>query len=89
MMEKDLQKAAEKFLSGEDGKKIAGKKGEIERLAASRDGEQVRAQLQRNGFEDAVKKGDTEAMKNAISSVLKTEEGARLMRQLQSMMGKN
>ena len=88
-MENELQKAAEKFLSGADGKKIAGKKGEIERLAASRDGERVKAQLQNRGFEEAVKSGDTEAMKNAISSVLKTEEGARLMRQLQNMMGQN
>lgn len=87
-MENDLTKQAEKFLSGEEGRRVAGKKAEIERIAASRDGERVRAMLQKSGFEDAVRRGDTEALKGALSGVMKTESGRQLMSQLQELMGK-
>lgn len=87
-MDNDLTKQAEKFLSGEEGRRVAGKKAEIERIAASRDGERVKAMLQRSGFEDAVRRGDTAALRDALSGVMKTDSGKQLISQLQELMGK-
>ncbi len=87
-MDNELQKAADKFLSGEDGKKLAGKRGQIEKLASSADGERVKTILEKGGFEDAVRRGDAGAMKDAIARAMKTESGARLMRSLKDLMGK-
>jgi hypothetical protein len=86
-MDNDLQRTAEKFMSTADGKKLADKKEDIEKLASSKDGETVKAILQRGGFEDAVKSGDTDAIKSAISKVVSTDAGSRLLQQLQQMMG--
>lgn len=87
-MDKDLKHAADSFLAGEDGKKIAGKRSEIERLASSSDGERVKAMLDSAGFEDAVRRGDTKALRDALSGVMKTDSGARLMKNLQELMGR-
>lgn len=87
-MEKDLQRAADKFLSGEDGKRIAGKRSEIERLAASSDGERVKAMLQQSGFEDAVRRGDTAALRDALSGVMNTDSGRQLVGKLRELMGR-
>ena len=86
-MASDFKKAAESFLSSEKGKRISERRGDIENLAASTDGQQVRSMLQNEGFGEALKSGDSEAMKNAIGNVLKTDAGARLMQQLRDMMG--
>ncbi len=88
-MDNELKRAADNFLSGEEGRKIAGKRSEIERLASSKDGERVKSMLASGGFEDAVRRGDTKALRNALSDVMKTDSGARLMKSLQDLMGKN
>ncbi len=87
-MDSDLKRAADSFLAGEDGKKIAGKRFEIERLASSRDGEQVKSMLEAGGFEEAVRRGDAGAIRDALSGVMKTESGARLMKNLKELMGR-
>ena len=86
-MSSDFQKAAQDFMSSGDGRKLAGKKAEIERLASSKDGEAVRSILQKGGFGEAVKNGDADAIRSAINSVVNTDAGARLLQQLQEMMG--
>lgn len=85
-MSTDFQKAAAEFMSTAEGKKLSGKKDEIQRLASSSDGEAVRSILKQDGFADAVHKGDTQAIKEAINNVVNTEAGARLLQQLQKMM---
>ena len=85
-MSTDFQKAAQDFMSTESGRKLAGKKSEIERLAASKDGEAVRSMLQQGGFGEAVKKGDARAIREAINGVVSTEAGSRLLRELRDMM---
>lgn len=87
-MQSDLKNAADKFLAGDGGKEISRKKDDLQRLAASADGERVRSLLERGGFEDAVRRGDTLAVKNAVSDIMKTESGARFMRELQALMGR-
>ncbi len=86
-MDKNLQKAAEDFMSTAEGQKIVGKKDELKNLAASEDGKEVRDILARGGFENAVKSGDTAAIKDTLNQVMGTESGSRLLKQLQKMMG--
>ncbi len=85
-MDEKLQKAAEKFMSTAEGKRLAGKKNDLQSLASSRDGEAVRGILAKGGFEDAVRKGDTDAIKNALTQVVSTDAGSRLLQQLQRLM---
>ena len=88
-MAMDLKEAAKEFMSSESGKRLAGKRGDIERLAASSDGQKIKAMLQENGIETALERGDTDAVKSALGNILKTDEGARMMSALQNMLGKN
>ena len=88
-MATDLKEAAKEFMSSDSGKKLAGKKGDIERLAASSDGQKVKEMLQENGIEKALERGDMSAVKDTLQSILKTDEGARMMSSLQNMLGKN
>ncbi len=86
-MENDLTKKAQEFLSGEEGRRIQGKRAEIERLAASEDGQRVKTMLERGGFEDAVKRGDAAALKNAMGSLMQTDSGRQLIGRLRELMG--
>lgn len=88
-MAENLDRAAKEFMASADGKRLAGKKGDIERLASSSDGQKVKAMLQGNGIENALERGDMNAVKSTLTNVLKTDEGARLMNALQNMLGKN
>ncbi len=85
-MDENLQKAAEKFMSTAEGKRLAGKKNDLQSLASSRDGEAVREILANGGFEDAVRHGDTDAIRNTLSQAISTDAGSRLLRQLQRLM---
>ncbi len=44
--------------------------------------------LEKSGFEDAIRRGDTGALRDAVASVLKTGSGARLAESLREMMKK-
>ena len=87
-MEKDLKRLSDEFLSGSEGKRISGKRADIERIASSADGEKVKNMLEAGGFEDAVRRGDTKALREALDKVMKTESGSRLVKNLQELMGK-
>ncbi len=86
--EGDLKRMSEEFLAGEDGKKLSGKRSEIEHLASSRDGEKVRSMLEAGGFEDAVRRGDTKALRASLEQVMNTESGSRLVKSLRELMSK-
>ena len=87
-MENELDRLSRDFLSGSEGKKISGKKADIERIAASADGERVRTMLEAGGFEDAVRRGDANALRASLEQVMKTESGARLVENLKALMEK-
>ena len=75
------------LLSGEGGAKLNAKKGQLQDLANSADGKNVKAMLEKNGsLETALKKGDMETVKSAVSGILQTESGARLAAQLRDLM---
>ncbi|MDR0447011.1 MAG: hypothetical protein LBH17_08355 [Oscillospiraceae bacterium] len=67
-------------------KKLAGRRGEIERLAESEDGKRVRALLSGTDLESAARSGDIASITSAVRSALSTEEGARLAQQLRGLM---
>jgi len=84
----ELNKAAEEFLSTDAGKKLAGRKDELQKLTRSSDGQQVRRMLEGRDIGAAISKGDTEVLKNTLSDIMNTEAGARLVKQLSELMGK-
>lgn len=83
-----FDKVAESFLSSDEGRKISGKKQELQKLADTSDGQKVKAMLQNGGLEGALEKGDTEAVKKTIMGVMNTDAGSRLFEELKKMMGK-
>lgn len=86
-MKNELERQAERFLSGEEGRRIAGKKADIQRIAASGDGERVKAMLDRAGFEDALRRGDAAEARRALSQVMETDSGKALVSRLQGLLG--
>jgi hypothetical protein len=75
-------------MSSDEGKKISGKKKELQQLADTSDGQKVKEMLQKVGIEDALESGDTDTVKKTILGVMNTDEGARLFSQLKKMMEK-
>ena len=61
----------------------------LRRIGESRDGQKLRAALgDERTLTEALKRGDKAALQGALSRLLATEEGRRLFRELESMMGK-
>ena len=85
-MASDFKKVADEFLKSPAGSKI--KKNEFGKIMASSDGKKVKQMLESgdDNLMDAMRKGDTDSLKNTLSKVLATEEGARLADQIMKMM---
>ena len=71
-----------KFTSNE---KIKGKERELEKLANSADGEKIKQMVDGDALQKALDAGDTAALQSTIAQVLKTDEGARLLTQLEQL----
>ena len=82
----DFKKVADEFLNSPAGSKL--KKDELGKLMGSEDGQKIKKMLESDGTDlmGAVRKGDMDTLKNALSGILKTEEGARLAEQITKMM---
>jgi anaerobic glycerol-3-phosphate dehydrogenase len=86
-MEKDLSKLAQNVLGSDRAEALREKSGSLEQLANSPDGRSVKAMLARNGsLEDAVARGDTAALRDALSRHSQNGEGQRLARQLGQLL---
>ncbi len=74
-------------ISAADMGLIGKKKAELEALASSQQGMEVKEML---GGEEAVlamlEKGDIESLKSTLSQVIKTKPGAELMQRLSELM---
>ena len=80
---------AESLLNTETGQQLIKNKKFIGEIAASGDGQKVKAMIEQNAsVSQALASGDVQALGKAISGILKTEEGARLAAQLTSIMQK-
>jgi len=87
-MGSDMGRSAKDYLNSAAGAKLAGKQAELEKLAESKDGQKVRNMLQNSGVDlaGAIEKGDTSALRLALESILRTEEGGRVVSELTKMM---
>ena len=83
----DLGKTANDLLKNSPhGDKIRKKQPEIEKLVSSSDGEKVKKMLSdRGNLQEALEKGDTQALTNTVRDILGTKEGARLAKQLEEL----
>ena len=82
----ELNDRAESFLRSSEGKKLMGKKEELSSLTSSEDGKTVKEMLEKTDIGASVSRGDTEAVRRTIESVMKTEAGARLFEKLRELM---
>ena len=65
---------------------LSSKKDELEKLANSAEGQKVKAMMDPDGsIQAAYEKGDMESVRRAVTGILKTEEGARLAKQLSDL----
>ena len=65
--------------------KIRGKEQKLKKLADSKDGEKIKQMVDGDALQKALDEGDTAALQSTISKVLKTDEGARLLSQLEQL----
>ncbi len=63
----------------------SGQAERLKTLANSADGRKLSQMLDRRAVEEAAKKGDSEALRRAVGSVLATEEGRRLSAALEKL----
>ena len=87
-MDSDLSKMAEQLLKTPDGAKLTEKKDDIEKLINSQEGQNVKNMLcgEESSLKKALSNGDMETLKQTLSEVLKTEDGAKLAAQIQNLM---
>lgn len=65
-----------------------GKAEDIKRLAQSEESRTLAGMIDAGKLQQAAKNGDTDALRNMLSSVLKTQEGQRLAESVRKMMEK-
>ena len=63
-----------------------GKTDEMKRLAQSEDGKRLAGMIDPSRIEQAARSGDTDALRQMLSSVLSTREGQRLAENVRKMM---
>jgi phage baseplate assembly protein W len=85
-MNDDIKKAAEQFLSTEQGQRVAAKRGELEKLASGADGKKMQQLLGTDKAQKAAAAGDMKTLTELLQGALKTEEGARIVKQLQNLI---
>jgi len=88
MANNNIEQMASQFLGADSADKLAGKEGDINQLLNSSDGRKIKSMVSRDAgaLKKAVADGDTEKLQSTLSSILSTEEGARLAKQLKDMM---
>lgn len=65
-----------------------GKTEEVKRLAESPEGQKLAGMIDPAQIEQAARSGDSEALRQMLSSVLSTQEGRRLAESVRKMMEK-
>ena len=88
-MASNWEQTAETMLKSNGKLNIAKKKNEIEKLANSENGKRVKQMFDGDkAVSAALKKGDMAALGSALKDILKTDEGAKLAKQLSQLMDK-
>ena len=84
----DFNKAANDFINTPAGAKLSGKQEEISKLIDSPEGQKIKSMLSGNeeNVMAAIENGDMAVLRKTLTTILKTDEGARLAEQLRQMM---
>ena len=86
-MNMKFEKTAQALFNSPGGSKLSEKKGDIEKIANSADGQKLKAMLDGRGdIKSALENGDVDAMRGALSDILNTDEGARIFQKLGDIM---
>ena len=64
----------------------SGRAGQLKSLADSADGQKLGRMVDREALQEAMRKGDAEALRGILGRLLATDEGRRLNEQVQSML---
>ena len=69
----------------------ASRAGDLGRIAGSSDGQKVKAIMEQDAdkLKEAVKSGDMTTLKQTFDTLMQTQEGARLIGEIQKMMKKS
>ena len=72
------------------GEVVAARAGDLGRIVDSSDGQRVKAIMEQDAdrLKQAVQSGDMGALKQTFDSLMQTEEGSRLIGEIQKMMKK-
>jgi hypothetical protein len=75
-------------LNSTTGANLSAKREELQKLMSSEDGKKIQEMMtgEDQKLKTAVEQGDLTALKGALTSILKTEEGARLAKHLSDLM---
>lgn len=89
-MNREFEKMAQELLNSPAASKLAGRKSELEKLMQSREGRTVQSMIQgqEQQLMQAMSRGDMETLRNTVTKILQTQEGARLAEQIMKMMQK-
>ena len=88
-MKQEWENKAETLLNSQQAQQLLKQKDAIGQIASSGDGQKVKAMMEGNSaVSDALAAGDMNALRSALTGILKTEEGARLAAQLGNLMQK-
>lgn len=87
MAKNDIDKMGS-LMGASKAEKLSSKKGEIEKLADTQDAQKVKEIVDKDSavITKAMKDGDVSSLKGALNNILKTEEGARLVKKINDMM---
>ena len=86
-MDKNAKNAVDKLLSTPEGAAVSKKRGELEKLANSADGQRVKQMLEHSvgDLSEAIGRSDTGKLESSLKNVLSTDEGARLLAQISEL----
>ena len=75
---------------GQAGEVVAARAGDLGRIAGSSDGQKVKAIMEQDAdrLKQAVQSGDMGALKQTFDTLMQTQEGARLIGEIQKIMKK-
>jgi len=74
------------LLSSPKAEKIASKQDEIKNLANTSDVQKIASMVNKDELKSALERGDTATLQNALASLMKTQEGSRLVKQLNDII---
>ena len=88
MAKNDMDKMSSSLMGASKAEKLSSKKDEINKLADTQDAKKVKDIVDKDSalITKAMKDGDISSLKGALNNIIKTEEGARLVKKINELM---